>query len=88
MRKNLLRLLGLALLLSGACTTEPAETPPSEPSGHRVSEEQALAALHALLPAIDKTTRSGGRTVAGISTVRADELLPATRSRAAASDLD
>ena len=88
MRKNLLRLLGLALLLSGACTTEPAETPPSEPSGHRVSEEQALAALHALLPAIDKTTRSGGRTVAGINTVRADELLPATRSRAAASDLD
>lgn len=88
MRKNLLRLLGLALLLSGACTTEPAETPPSEPSGHRVSEEQALAALHALLSAIDKTTRSGGRTVAGISTVRADELLPATRSRAAASDLD
>ncbi len=92
MKKFLHWLFFIAIAISVSCTTERDDaTPnpdPQEASGHKVSAEQALADLNALLPQLDGATRAGGRSVAGLHTVHSAQLLPATRGEAAVPDLE
>lgn len=88
------RLFGLAVMagIIFACTNDPqgadASLPDSFPGveTHRVGIEAALADLHSALEGIDTpTTRRGAaRRIGTIRTVRAADVLPETRSEAAA----
>lgn len=67
--------------LTGGDADNPSPKPEVELTGHKVSVERALSELESVLAEIDGRTRSGGsRSVAGISTVRGSDVLPATRA--------